>query len=162
MGSKVLSYDETSINKNPFHKTTTSINIDEVDVNKITLFDKTSYGNKSSFKYGIGYIHKNEALLSPLNIKLQQLNGYTKHFDDNNKYVNFLVNNKELLKKYNEIWDKIKSLTKKEFDKKPLYNNKYISTKVYSDMMHTEFIYEKILKDNKHCKYYYLLIFFHI
>ena len=71
MGSKVLSYDETSINKNPFQKTTTSINIDEVDVNKITLFDKTSYGNKNSFKYGIGYIHKNEALLSPLNIKLQ-------------------------------------------------------------------------------------------
>ena len=39
MESKVLSYGETCINKNAFHKTTTSINIDEVDINKITLLD---------------------------------------------------------------------------------------------------------------------------
>ena len=39
MESKVLSYGETCINKNAFHKTTTSIDIDEVDINKITLLD---------------------------------------------------------------------------------------------------------------------------
>ena len=50
MGLKVLSYGEACINKNAFHKKT-SINIDEVEVNKIMLFDKTSYGNKGSFKY---------------------------------------------------------------------------------------------------------------
>ena len=125
MKPKVLSCDKTCINKNAFYKTTTSLNIDEVDINKITLLDKTSYGNKGSFKYHIGYRHKNEALLSPLNINLPQLNGYTKHFDNNNRYVNLLINDKKLLKKYNEIWDKIKSLSKKESDKKPLYNNKY-------------------------------------
>ena len=70
MKPKVLSYDETCINKNAFQKTTASINIDEVGTNKITLLDKASYGNKGSFKYHIGYRHKNEALLSPLNIKL--------------------------------------------------------------------------------------------
>ena len=59
-----------------------------------------------------------------------------------------------MLKKYNEIWDKIKSLSKKKFDKKPLYNNKYISTRVYNNnMMHTEFKYKKILEYKKHCKY---------
>ena len=88
-----------------------------------------------------------------MNIKLPQLTGYTKNFDNNSKYVNLLVNNKKLLKKYNEIWDKIKTLSKKEFDKKPLYNDKYISTKVYKNMMHTEFKYKKILEDNKHYKY---------
>ena len=54
-----------------------------------------------------------------------------------------------MLKKYNEIWTKIKSLYKREFDKKPLYNNKYIR----ANMMHTEFKYKKVLEDNKHCKY---------
>ena len=49
--------------------------------------------------------------------------------------------------------DKIKSLCKKEFDKKPLYNNKYISTDVYNNMMQTEFRFRKILEDNKHYKY---------
>ena len=152
---KILGYGETCINKNAFHKKTTSVNIDEVEINKITLLDKNSYGNKSSFKYHIGYRHKNEALLSPLNIKLPQLTGCTKHFDKNNKYVNLLVNDKKLLKKYNEIRDKIKSLSKRKFDKKPLYNNKYISTKIkiYNDTINTEFKYKKILKDNKHCKY---------
>ena len=56
-----------------------------------------------------------------------------------------------MLKKYNEIWDKIKRLFKKEFDQKPLYNNRSISAKV--DVYNgTEFKY-KVLKDNKHCKY---------
>ena len=98
---------ESCINKNAFHKATISINIDEVDINKITVFDKTSYGNKGSFKYHIGCRHKNEAVLSPLDIKLPQLTGYTKHFDNNNKYVNLLVNDKKLLKKYNGIWDNL-------------------------------------------------------
>ena len=73
MEPKVLTYDETCIDKNAFHKTTTSINIDEVEIDKITLLDKTSYGNKGSFKYHIGYRYKIEALLLPLNIKLPQL-----------------------------------------------------------------------------------------
>ena len=58
-----------------------------------------------------------------------------------------------MLKKYSEIWDKIESLSKKEFDKKPLYKNKYNSSKVYNNMMHIEFTFKKVLEDNKHCKY---------
>ena len=50
-----------------------------------------------------------------------------------------------MLKKCNKIWDKIKNLFKKEFDKKPVYDNKYISAKVND----TEFEH-KILKDNEH------------
>ena len=130
MGSNVLSYGDIGINKNAFHKATTSISIDEIEVNRIMLFDKTLCCNKGSFKYYIGYRHKG-GTLSPLNIKLPQLTGYAKHFNDNNKYINFFVTDKELLKKYNKIWEKIKSLFKKEFDTKPLYNNRYISAKVH-------------------------------
>ena len=122
MESKI-SYDETCINENAFHKETNSVNIDEVEIDKIMMLDKTSYGNKSFFKYYIGYIHKNKALLSPVNIKLPQLTEYTKHFDHKYKYGNLLVNDEKLLKRYNEILDKVKSLSKREFDKKPLYNN---------------------------------------
>ena len=35
-----------------------------------------------------------------------------------------------MLRKYNKIWDKIKSLFKKEFDKKHVYKNKYINAKI--------------------------------
>ena len=60
------------------------------------LFDKLLYGNKGSFKYYIEYRHNNEALPSLLNIKLLQLTGYTKHFDNNNKNVYILVNDEKL------------------------------------------------------------------
>ena len=49
-----------------------------------------------------------------------------------------------MLKKYNEIWDKIKSLFKKEFDKKHAYDNKYITTKLNG----TEFEH-RILRNNE-------------
>ena len=52
MGS---SYGEIGINKNTLHNNTTSISIDEVEINRIVLFDKTSYGNNDLFKYYIGY-----------------------------------------------------------------------------------------------------------
>ena len=83
MGSKILSFGEIGINKNAFHNNTTSISIDEVEINRIVLFDKTSYGNKVLFKYYIGYKHIGRSLTSPLSIKLPQLMGYSKHFNDN-------------------------------------------------------------------------------
>ena len=44
--------------------------------------------------------------------KIYQMNGYGKSSNDS-KYMNLLVHDKELLKKYNEIWDKISNLLKK-------------------------------------------------
>ena len=144
MGSKILSYGETAIIKSAFYKKTTSIKINEIEINRIVLFNKTSYGNKGSFKHYIGYRHT-DGSLSPLNIRLPQLTGYVKHFSDENKLINFLVTDKKLLKKYDKVWGKIKSLLKKEFDKNPVYQNKYITTKLNNkEFKHT------ILKNNEH------------
>ena len=115
MESKILGSGEIAIDKNACHKNQSSISINEVEINKIVLFDKISCGNKGSFKR---------------HIKLPQLTGYAKHFHNGDKLINFLVADKELLKKYNEIWNKIKTLFKKEFHKKPVFDNKYISAKV--------------------------------
>ena len=113
MESKILSYDKTCIDKNEFHKETNSVNTDEVEIDKIMLFDKTSYGNKGLFKYYIGYIHKGKAFPSPLSIKLPHLTGYTKHFDNNNKYVNLLVNDKKLFKITRKYGIRLKTYPKK-------------------------------------------------
>ena len=42
MGSRVLSCGETCIDKNAFHNNKSSININEIEINRIVLFDKTS------------------------------------------------------------------------------------------------------------------------
>ena len=47
------------------------------------------------------------------------------------KYL-FFDKDEKLLKKYNEIWKKVKNIINKEFDSKPLYNEKYLKSKIKS------------------------------
>ena len=116
------------------------------------LFKENSSGSKGSFKYFIGYIHEGSSLPISLYLKLPQMNGYVKYFD-NNKYINLLVWGEELLKIYNETWYKVKNLFKKEFDSEPLYDDKYIKAKIqiYNNRVYTNFQYDKIPKDNECC-----------
>ena len=46
--------------------------------------------------------------------------------------MSFKISNKQLLKKYNQIWKRVEKLLKIEFDSKPLYgdNDKYIKTEI--------------------------------
>ena len=112
MEQEALYLRENAIIKSVFYKNKRPININEVEIEEI-LSHKKSY-SKDSFKHFIGYRHKSNVFPSPLCVKLPQMNAHAKYFDKNNKYINLLVNDKEILKKYSEIWDKIKSLIKKE------------------------------------------------
>ena len=68
------------------------------EIKRIMLPEKDSYGKKGSFKYFIEYINEADAFPVPLCIKRPQMNGYIKYFDNNNKCINLLVHDKELLK----------------------------------------------------------------
>ena len=85
---QVLLCGEECINKNAFHKKIKPISIDKLEIKRIMLFNKTSYANKGSFKYYIGYMHEVERL-SPLCITLPQSIGHTKYFNDNKKHIVF-------------------------------------------------------------------------
>ena len=78
------------------------------------------------------------------------MKAYAKYFDKNYKHISVLVNDKEILKKYPEIWNKIKSLIKKEFHSVPVYNDKFIKTKIkiYNDTVYTNFQHNEIPKYN--------------
>ena len=58
------------------------------------------------------------------------MNAFVKYFDNNNKCMNLLVNDKKVSKKYDAVWDRVNNLLGKEFDSKPVYNDKYIKAKV--------------------------------
>ena len=47
---------------------------------------------------------------------------------DKAKCMNFLIKGEKLLEKYNEIWKKFSNIINKEFDSKPLCNEKYLKT----------------------------------
>ena len=65
----------------------------------------------------------------PLCIFLPKMSTYRRDFDKT-KCMSFLIKDEKLL--YNEIWKKVSSITKKEFDSNPVYNEKYVKTKVKS------------------------------
>ena len=48
-----------------------------------------------------------------------------------NEYF-FFIKDEILLEKFNKIWKKVSNITKKEFDSKPVYNEKYLKTKIKS------------------------------
>ena len=56
MEQEAVYFRENSIIKSAFHKNKGPININEVDIERIKLSNKKSYG-KDSFKYFIGYRH---------------------------------------------------------------------------------------------------------
>ena len=102
--------------------------IDDVDVSKIQVSKKEPYGTKNAFKYFIGY-NDNDAI-RPLCVRLTQMTGYAKKFNEN-ETMSFRANNKQLLKNYKKIWGKVKKLMKIDFENKPVYGNddKYIKNK---------------------------------
>ena len=64
-----------------------------------------------------------------------------------------MIKDEKLLQKYNEIWKKVSSIIKKEFDSKPIYNKKYIKTKIKScyGKINTNFQNNKIPKVSFQC-----------
>ena len=90
MERKVLIFGKNVVNKNFFHKHKHLIDVDKEDVDRIVISNKDWYGKKGSFKYFIGYVTN---YINPLCIKLSQMNGYVKYFNDS-KCMNLLVHNK--------------------------------------------------------------------
>ena len=46
--------------------------------------------------------------------------------------MHFLIEDDDLLKKYNTIWDKVSADMKNEFDSDPVYNQNYLKTRIKS------------------------------
>ena len=137
------------INKSSFYKNKISLGLDNVDVSKILVSTKESYGAKKSHKYFIGY--NDGDVIKPLCILLPKMIGYAKHFDSN-KTMSFKVSDNKLLKKYKKICEKVANLLTIKFDSEPFYGNadKYIKIKIktYGDRVNTNFHGQKVPKEN--------------
>ena len=111
------------------------------------------YGTKKSFKCFIGY--NDNDVIRPLPIKLPQIIGYARKVEGNT-IMPFKISDKQLLKRYNQIWKRVEKLLKIEFDSKPVYgdNDKYIKTKIkiYAGSIITNFQGKKMLNKKAPCK----------
>ena len=84
------------------------------------------------------------------------MTGYARKFDEN-ATMSFRANNKQLLKNYNKIWEKVERLIKINFESKPVYgdDDKSIKTKIkiYAGSVITNFHDKKKMpKEKVPCK----------
>ena len=70
MSRKNINLEDKKINKSNFYENKKILNIYDLDVNKILVSKRESYGTKNSLKYFIGY--NDDDVIRPLCIKLPQ------------------------------------------------------------------------------------------
>ena len=75
---------------------------------------------------------------------------------ESNTTTSFKIRDKQLLKRYNQIWRQVKSLLKIKIDSEPVYgdSDKYIKTKIktYNGVVNTNFQDKKMAKEKAPCK----------
>ena len=136
----MIDFGDKKINKKIFYNNKKQFKIKDIDINKILISKLESYGNKNAKKYIIGY---SDDVIRPIRIFLPQMNGYVKCFDDN-KTMSFLADDKEYLKEYIKVWEKIRDFIGKKFDAESIYGDKYIKAKIksYNNDIRTNFLSE--------------------
>ena len=105
-----------------------------MDLSKIVVSNKYKI-NDTTYKYFCEFL--NNDAIQPLCVILPQMSGYIKYFDDGGKNMSFVMDDKEVYEKYNEIWQVVRKLLKLKLFVSPIRNDKYIISKL------------KIFKKNK-------------
>ena len=141
------------IKRSSFYNNKKINNIEDIDVNNTLVSKKEPYGRKNSLKCFIRY--NDNDIIRLLCIRLPQMTGYARNFDEN-AAMSFIVKNKLLLKKYIKLWETIERLMKIKFESKPVYgyHGKYIKTKIkiYAGSIITNFQDKKMPKEKVPCK----------
>ena len=83
------------------------------------------------------------------------MNGYIKYFKNGGKNMPFLIKNSEVWEKYEDIWDVIKNKLGIKFHNEPIYENKYLKTKVreFDDSIKANVLGNGLPKENTYYTY---------
>ena len=151
MTEKALQFNNVTANKKEFHKSKTPIDLMSVNVDQIVISDRFKLNNEG-FKYFIGY--QEGEIVKPLCIILPQMSGYIKYFENGGKNMSFLIKDDEVWEKYEQIWDVIKNKLGIKSHSLPVYDKKYLKTKVreYDGAIKTNFLGNDMPKENMHYK----------
>ena len=82
MGGKNINFDDKKFKRSTFYKNKAINDIEDIDVNNILVSKKEWYGNKNSFKCFIGYNDNDNDIIRSLCIRLSQMTGYARKFDE--------------------------------------------------------------------------------
>ena len=91
-------------------------------------------------------------MIRPLCVILPKMSGYIKYFENGRKNMLFKIEDEDVCLKYNEIWNKIKSILNVKFHSQLIYDDKHIKTKVkkFNNSINTLFSGDEIPKERIH------------
>ena len=127
MSSRKIKFGDKEVDKKEFYSSKQAIPLDSVDLSKIVVSSKWKI-NDTTYKYLCGYL--NNDIIQPLCVILLQMNGYIKYFDDGGKNMSLVMDDEEVHKKYNKIWEVVRKLLKLKFTVGPVRDDKYIIAKL--------------------------------
>ena len=136
MSSQKTKFGDKEVNKKEFYSSKEAIFLDSVDLSKIIVSRKWKISD-TKYKYFCGYI--NDGVIQSLCVILPQMRGYIKYFDDGGKNMSFVTDDKEVYKKYNEIWEVVRKLLKLKFTISPIRDDKYTNCLAYRYRYASEF-----------------------
>ena len=150
MSEKTLKFNDVIVNKKEFRASKQPIALSLVDTDKIVVSEEFKHSDSGS-KYFIGYLD-NDDIIRPMCIMLPQMSGYIKYFDDGGKNMSFKIKNEGVYLEYNELWNKIKKTLGIRFHSQPIYDDKYIKTKVktFNGVINALFSDNKVPKEGNH------------
>ena len=114
MGKEVLTFGDIEIEKNKFYHYKTSVHLRDVDFDKVLVSNKIFFSEKS-YKYYSSCLY-NDHKVRPMHKMLLKTSAYVKTYDEETKWMYFLIEDDDFLEKYNAIWDKAVADITKEFD----------------------------------------------
>ena len=123
-----LVFNDIEVNKKDLYAPKKAIPLNLVDMNNIVISKRVKNNNNDTCIYFIGYNYEDK--IRPLYIILPQMIGYIKYFENGSKNMSFKIEDEDVYLKYNEIWNKIKSILNVKLHSQPIYDEKYIKTKV--------------------------------
>ena len=131
----MVRFGEKEIAKEKFYATKKSIKSWDVNVDNIVISKVVE--TKTNSKYLIGT--KFDKAIRPLMPKMSRYVKIFKVEDKINKLMSFRIDDEKLLEKYKAFWTRIEDLENIELDALPVYDDRYIKTKIriYGD---TKFI----------------------
>ena len=100
MSSRKIKFGDKEVDEKEFYLPKQAISLGSVDLSKIVVSNKRKISD-ATYKYFCGYL--NNDVIQPLCVKLPQMNGYIKYFEDGGKNMSFFTDDEEIYEKYNEI-----------------------------------------------------------
>ena len=139
----MVRFGERETTKEKFYAAKKPIRICDINADNIVISKLSK--TKTNFNYLIGYLDK---AITPLVLIISKMSGCIKIFkvkdgdkDKNNKLMSFRIDDEKLLEKYKAILTKIEDLNNIELNALPVYDDRYIKTKVttFDDKVYTSF-----------------------